>query len=411
MNLADYLPPGEKQWLLCDACLAKSKMASQINRGQMIGPENVAQKACQAAARKNGNSIEFIPPDDFGGLVTRRKSTGENVSADTNRRSEEAERRYMGVIYADVNGMGQKWRELCDRNTPEKDLKDISDFIASGTEESLIEAVATTCQNHWQGEQKRQPGTGKRILPFIPLIVGGDDVICVVPAAWALEVALSLCNNFTEILKNYFACVNMSCPAMSAGVVICKSKFPILQAMDLTKQLLREAKRRCRETANEDPGAIDFAVISESGSQSLTKIRQAGYEIRGLGLTERPYLVNPVNHCGDLPLQALLQAAQVMRQAQGESKVPRGKWKKLATLLRIDDQSLRDHEYLEFVAGLTDAQRQTWAQACAKLQLPINDVRCADTYSYQRDVSIVGGQLRRSGLLDLIEVLDILDKG
>ena len=200
--------------------------------------------------------------------------------------------------------------------------------------------------------------------------------------------------------RQLFECADLTRPAMSAGVVICKHKFPIQLAMDLARQLLREAKRRCRELPAQlpDPGAIDFAVVKESKIQSLAAMREQHYQTGPLVLTERPYLVSG-DGAGDFALSQLMEAARELETAQDDAGVPRSKWKQLDRILRIEDANLRKHEYDEFVAGLSSGQKGVWGKACGKLGL-LED-------SHWRNVD--GGQ--RTGLLDLIEVLDILQKG
>lgn len=396
--------------LLCDACLAKFSSFGHMGQhpgSYSSGPVAVAREACARASAAEGipSGTTFETPGSFRGLVKRTRGDEDEAGDE---RDEDAERRYMGVICADANGMGEAWKGLCcDALLLDADYRDVSEGIVAATEGGLAEAVSSTLQARWENdERKRQEhlAANGKLLPFIPLIVGGDDVACVVPGSWALEVAHRFCREFVCRVTRPFAAVDHEAdrPAMSAGVVICKHKFPIQLALDLGKQLLRSAKKRCRELVadgHRDPGAIDFAVVSESGASSLESMRQAH-------LTERPYLVSAVGGC--LPLDALTRAAAQLMGAEGDAKVPRGKWKDLDRLLRIGNPGRRAHEYREWFEGLSKHQKGTWRIACDSLALldPAGDLE-AGTPLHERQA----GQGTRTGLVDLIEILDILGKG
>lgn len=395
-----YVPDDHARWLLCDACSAKSKAANQLH-GQSAGPMAVAADACTLASAKIGGDLAFITPDDLGGLVARRKQM-----ADGGRDDDEAERRYIGVIYGDANGMGETWKRLCDDALFAEDFAKVSQGIGEATSEALAQAVAKVAKTNWDAdEQARQPAGNSKVLPFIPLIVGGDDVVCVVPAAWALDVAQELCSGFSKAVEGAFEGLGDEHrpPAMAAGVVLCKHKFPIQHAMGLAKQLLRSAKGRCRDVLaaeGTDPGAIDFAVVSESGSDALGALRQQSYT-RGLAyLTERPYLASA---CGDasLALDGLLEAAR--RLGSAPDGVPRSKWKRLDHIVRLRNDTVRKHEYEEWVGGLSRQQHDTWGKVCRSLQL-------VDGQELLEQRTDPGGVIR-TGIIDMIEVADILERG
>jgi len=426
MRESGFAPGETDRWLLCDACLMKSDHVSErqqssstrssLDGGEAtgeLGPTAVETRACRLAAESLAGiwgHVGFTIPEDLGEVVMRRLPTGTEKTAGA--RDDDAERRYMGVIYADGNRMGEKWKDLCGQDLTAAQYGELSTSIAGATSEALVQAVVTTLADRQAEEKGRQPSGDRKVLPFIPLIVGGDDVVCVVPGGWALDVAHRFCGGFPAHLEECFKSLNtpMSPPGMSAGVVICKHKFPIQLAMDLAKELLRSAKTRCRELGEPDPGAIDFAVVSDDAPRSLASVRESSYKAGTLNLTERPYLATDSDGTY-LGLAALTGAAGVLLDAGGDAKVPRSKWKRLSELLRDKDEEKREFAYAEWRAGLSAPQQCTWAEACKSLKLDPSDAQCAGASSHARVAQVDNQPCQFCGLLDLIELLDILEGG
>ena len=102
---------------------------------------------------------------------------------------------YMGLIYADANGMGQKMEKL-------STLREVARF-AKEIDEAMYRVVSDAIARYLRTEQhsKQSDGTGDELFPFDILLLGGDDVVIVTPASVALQVAHAIAKAFYQPAK------------------------------------------------------------------------------------------------------------------------------------------------------------------------------------------------------------------
>lgn len=129
------------------------------------------------------------------------------------------------------------------------------------------------------------------IHPFEILMIGGDDIILIVPADAAIPIATEISIQFTQMMKEQGTKISLS-----GGVVLAKDNNPIRVLLQRVRELKSSAKtKRYKDKADE--GYIDFSVITgtEVASVSLTQEREAvPYTIKNgaqenLHLFSRPY--------------------------------------------------------------------------------------------------------------------------
>ena len=224
-------------------------------------------------------------------------------------------RNFIAVVVIDGNRFGMKIQKLikdiCDRNGKLQDatakLRTFSKRIDELAEESLAEAVCETFKNDLNSEPisdlfirkiEIRPGTKrpKFLIPFRPLIIGGDDLTFVCAADSAFDIA----SQFAQILRlrsaqeaDLFGNQGLSC---SIGIAIVKSHFPFRTAHHLAEELLAKAKQKNRECLDEGEfSAIDFSVVTTSSVEELDsrRERELMYPLDGKKycLTGRPYLI------------------------------------------------------------------------------------------------------------------------
>lgn len=195
---------------------------------------------------------------------------------------------YMGFILADGNGIGSLLEEM-------QGFKQYH-YFATELDQLMREITCNALLSELQKPHNN-------IAPFEILLMGGDDLMVVVPADAALKVALKIVEDFevkaTKLARSPEVGLSQDTHlSLSTGVVIAHDSFPIKAAHDLADDLLRSAKRKTSEDT-EQHGAIDFMVVTEAGTAGLGFVRDkvlteksfvvpppTGDEFR---LTERPY--------------------------------------------------------------------------------------------------------------------------
>jgi CRISPR-associated protein Cmr2 len=240
-----------------------------------------------------------------------------------------ASNKFIAYIYADGNNMGGYIQKIRD---PEK-YRQFSEDISKITEESVYEALAehlTIHQLQGQTDLERYHENGEWIHPFEIITIGGDDVLLIVPADQALQIAKTIGEVFEGRLmalsdKRYHVEMNggdkpiqskpihryqaepkksANCElSMSTGVLITAEDTPIVYAKELTEQLLKSAKEKAKTLKKRGyyGGTIDFLVL-----KSVTMISSNISEFRKEGLVKTYQGRN--THTGEYPKELHLYA-------------------------------------------------------------------------------------------------------
>jgi len=212
-----------------------------------------------------------------------------------------ASKGFVAYIYADGNNMGGYIQQI---QTPQE-YKKFSEDIFQATEESVYKALAQYLKPH-QLNNLTDPDNKNRngcwIHPFEILAIGGDDVMLIVPADRALDIAKTIGEEFENLLllsnsssyqvtpRCFYhryspdrALLSQCKLSMSAGVLITAEDTPIYYAEKLTNQLLKSAKKtgkKLLKDAGYFGGTIDFLVM-----KSVTMISSNIESFRDEGLT------------------------------------------------------------------------------------------------------------------------------
>lgn len=174
---------------------------------------------------------------------------------------------YIAIVHIDGNGMGKKFHEV----TTLAETRKLSSAIQQNTQRALQEfgeyVVGLVEEN------EISPGNGfilkkkgdKIILPFRPIITGGDDITFVCDGRLGIHFAEKFIGFLTGNGldgKPFGAC---------AGIAIVKTKYPFYRAVKLAEELCSEAKKLCR--ADSSLSFLDFYISSSGFSGSLESIR------------------------------------------------------------------------------------------------------------------------------------------
>lgn len=91
---------------------------------------------------------------------------------------------------------------------------------------------------------------------FEIIAIGGDDIFIIVPGQKAVNISKKIGKKFDELFRNHSeGCYTIT---MSLGVVIAKYNKPVQYLFDLSKQLLKKAKKKSKKV---NTGTLDIMVL------------------------------------------------------------------------------------------------------------------------------------------------------
>jgi CRISPR-associated protein Cmr2 len=214
---------------------------------------------------------------------------------------------FVAYIYADGNNMsGYIQKEI---KTAE-DYQEFSQDIFEATQKSvyiaLVEHLTPRKLKNLPQQKESRNTNGDWIHPFEIITIGGDDVLIIVPADKALQIAYEIGIQFERILvgqnpnyhlnrdsrstqchrfKKEFAQPSECKLSTSMGVLITSENTPIYYADKLVSQLLKSAKSKAKTLKGDAEyqyhgGTIDFLSL-----KSVTMISSNIKEFREAGLT------------------------------------------------------------------------------------------------------------------------------
>lgn len=281
-----YLYLGE-QWPVCDVCRHKLTGGAREARSRQVDRflEWLRKERPDLEARYlDGASLAQIRyAQDLGDL-------GEASLARMG---------YIGFIYADGNRMGQALVSLPTLLAYRRFSQALHNAVEMAAYQTLAENL--------------RPAQRGFIHPLEPLIIGGDDVMLIVPGDAALPVAARLCQLFEREMRrqvpdDVWAVLpsDFQHPTISVGVVIADSHNPVRVLQQVAKELCKSAKRRAHdEEQAESPtytSTLDFLLLKSQSMlrRSVKQLRHTppyyfaddGRGKRGRYLTATPYTLD-----------------------------------------------------------------------------------------------------------------------
>ena len=198
---------------------------------------------------------------------------------------------HIAVVHADGNEMGKYLIDIVRNNKDDDDifLHHLRAFSASVTQLSgnALRATLEYLKAVLPLESLQNP---KDIFPLRPIVYGGDDLTFVCDGRLGLNLAAFYLREFAsgEINIQGEGQPVDAC----AGVAIVPTKFPFARAYGFADELCGLAKARRRDEEG-DPGSwLDFQIIQEGATSSITVLRDVQYRtLEGASLTMRPYQV------------------------------------------------------------------------------------------------------------------------
>ena len=270
---SDSVSVGAKVTHLCISCHEKQRVG-RSNRGYLL--KTIGELPYDRISEKIGfDPTCCVPPDSLETIA--------DVPNDG----------FIGLIYADGNGIGKEMEKLSTCNEYKKFAQD----MLESTSVEICQALAAP------RFIRRDNQYGVEML----CALGSDDVMAVVPGKYALQLAINMCRAFERRMASYGA-------KMSAGVVIAPYNYPMYYLEEVCEQLLKNAKVKSRKSDN--AATIDFWAITSQDvmASDVENYRKQLMEINlyagdpmsdRLVLYERPYTLDR--------LQSLLDWARRFR--------------------------------------------------------------------------------------------------
>jgi CRISPR-associated protein Cmr2 len=214
----------------------------------------------------------------------------------------------VAFIYADGDGVGsfvESRRTEDDYRKMSKDLRDATWYaVTFALANNLAIQILDNPMSAEETEKQRQRAT----QPFEIITVGGDDVMLIVPAHVALQIARDMSVKFTEYLETRGIRTQGRPLTLSSGVVIAPQHMPVRLMRDFARELLKKgAKPRAKETPF---AAVDFQIFTSAavyGSDIMSMRAQSPYSIQPLDnpeekplhLYRRPYTIPELSNLLD----------------------------------------------------------------------------------------------------------------
>lgn len=233
---------GKKNERLCESCASKRRKDEQVKANirhwtdapAQLDPDSphLWERLLKRLHAANYPIKGYDRPEDFENLGQQSAPAG-----------------YLGLIYADGDGMGREIEGIGDLEQMRRFAQMVDDAIYQATTEAIAAHLHPGNSSEW---------------PFDILLLGGDDLVMVTRAQSAVEVALQVLEQFPKITKQYWG----KPLSLSASVVLAHVNYPIGSLLHLAESGLKFAKKSAarRKHAGETlpGGLLNFLVVSSA---------------------------------------------------------------------------------------------------------------------------------------------------
>lgn len=217
---------------------------------------------------------------------------------DLEQRMQSRDARWIAIVHADGNGLGQIFLDFLDRckaHSADEYIKQYRTFSLA-IEECTLAAAEKAVAQIWGNSSN---------IGCIPVVLGGDDltVICegdkAVPFAQCYLEAFEHETGNNEAIKKVLG--GDRCIAACAGIAIVKPHFPFHRAYELAEDLTTSAKtvkQRVKKHGKTAPcSALHYHVHFDSSGADFDNI-QEHQDVAGNGiLTVQPWVVSTQTEC------------------------------------------------------------------------------------------------------------------
>lgn len=258
--------PVEPDKKICSICERRDQKGRQRESGEIRGRFN---QEFRKFGEKYGERYTAQQPQDLDTLVRT------------------ARRGYLAFLYADGNDIGR----LLQLVRSEKEYRALSGALTEGTTRALYGALQAVCGAALNGIY----------WPFDIVNIGGDDVVLLVQAGYAWEIAVEFLDRFEREVNQQVREVLGDWPegwperiTAACGIVIADVKYPMRYFERLSSDLLKEAKKLAKKDPDHPRSAVTFLwlptpVASEKAEPLMGFYYRDPKEGLPYELTARPY--------------------------------------------------------------------------------------------------------------------------
>jgi GGDEF domain-containing protein len=179
---------------------------------------------------------------------------------------------YLGLIYADANNMGSAMEKL-------RRLIDIY-RVANTIDDNIHRAMSRAIKQHLPIVEAKKEGKLIPLFPFDILLLGGDDIVMVTDAAKAMDVALTIAQEFRKLAEEQKAQgLIQEVYTLSIGVVLAPVKYPFGLIRAIAESALKFAKTEGAQARKrgEDDTRINFLTVTGGSVNDFKKVFNATY--------------------------------------------------------------------------------------------------------------------------------------
>lgn len=364
--------PGAGPALLCQSCATKREedwaikdtIANLIQQG--IEPDDVRlwDRLVQDLRQQNYPFGTRNRPEDFTQLGDQSDPEG-----------------YLGLIYADGDGMGHRLETI-------PSLSEMRTF-ANAIDTALYGAVRHAILQHLR------PQPNDVSLPFDVLLLGGDDLVMVTRAQAAIQTAMTIVEQFPSLVQQgYAASPATPPPSLSVAVIIAHVNFPFRTLIEIAEGTLKFAKKQ-RAKRGVSEGLLNFLVVNSANHLDFKAYYDADLKHdprRTDPHSQEPELYRTLRPYTLTEMQTLLQARDDLREA------PRTKLEQLRSAVFKP----RTQAMLESAVALLRWRNADQQRRIQQLPRDFADSRQVEFPWFKRD------EAYHTPLLDLVEVFDFL---
>ncbi len=254
--------------------------------------------------------------------------------------------RYLGLIHADGNGLGQLLMQLGEQaqSRPEVFVGLFRDFSAAITEATRAAAQDATRQVLLPARGNPNETKAAGAVPARPIVLGGDDLTILVRADLAIPFTRAFLAAFEQMSREKLKPLRGKYPTIEgvpealtagAGIAFVKSNHPFHLAHELAESLARFAKDRAKEQKDGNgriPPTLAFHRVTTASHGDYQDIRQQemthGPEEARVITTLGAYRVDP-----QPPVLPALADLEALAQLLGHEEMARGPARQILTLL------------------------------------------------------------------------------
>ena len=266
--------------------LPASVPSREDNQNEWIS-QPAAGKREQVGTEDNRGPAQNTIKEEFKSVL----ETNQHFAIELNELGGGEGQSHIAVVHADGNGIGERLKEVVNNAKGNDDfLHDLRAFSAS-----LSRLSQSTLQKTLRYFQEILPSLEglrrfENVFPLRPIVYGGDDLTFVCDGRVGLHLTAYYLQRFAEGRINVSGkCISVDA---CAGVAIVHTKFPFAQAYHFADELCGLAKLRRREETPLIGSWLDFQIIQEGATASITGLRNAQYRsLEGEELHQRPYQV------------------------------------------------------------------------------------------------------------------------